>query len=74
MEAVLSLICTKCNRLLMKQAVSCFSGNSATINIDELERFAGKCCKHPNRTARVEIQATTVEATVVDPVEEDQGQ
>lgn len=65
MQAVLTLVCTKCKTLLMKQEVSCFVGNSATINVDELAKFAGSCCNRPNRTAKVEIKAmdVIVEAT-----------
>lgn len=69
MEVVLSLICQRCNRLLMQQKVSSFPGNTTTINIDELANFA-PCCKRPNRTALVEIKATDV---IVDSVNS-QGQ
>lgn len=44
----------------MQQKVSCFVGNTATINIDELTKFAGKCCSNPSRTAKVEIQETDI--------------
>jgi len=60
MEVVLSLICQRCHTLLMQQKVSCGEGNTTTINIDELTKFAGPCCNRPNRTAKVEIKPTEV--------------
>ncbi len=60
MEAVLSLLCQRCKKLLMRQKVSCGIGNTATLNIDELAKLAGPCCNRPNRIAKVEITATDV--------------
>jgi hypothetical protein len=55
-EAVLTLSCQKCRQILMQQKVSCSLGSYTTINVDELQDFAGACCTRPKRTARVEFQ------------------
>lgn len=67
MEALLLLLCVNCRQMLMQQKVSCYPGNTATINIDELEGFAGACCHHPDRRVRVEIQTKDV---VIDSTQE----
>ncbi len=60
MEAILSLTCKRCKSLLIQQKVSCGIGNTATINIDELAKFAGPCCEKPKRTAKVEFKEVDV--------------
>lgn len=60
MELELSLICQRCNQILMRQSVTCAMGNTVAINVDELEAFAGACCNRPNRKARAEIKESNV--------------
>ncbi len=44
----------------MRQAVSCSVGSSTSINVDQLEKFAGPCCSHPDRRVRAEIKEASI--------------
>lgn len=66
MEVVLSLICQHCKTLLMQQKMGVLVGDYATINIDELSKFAGQCCSKPDRTVKVEVKPIIVDSTSIE--------